>query len=188
MLRVTTCVLVLGSIATAAAHSNAQAIGTQNRFAAGVHHEPGWARPVFPTSDQQAQIEATPIHLRPYRPLHFYGNTVRRQYYRGTPIPLPRDAVNASAAALGRRWDVEDYLHRHHAAMSSQVLSAAPAAPPPTTPPLHQSTWFSPSEEFAPATENTYGWSANRSASTLSGKPVAATDPNGWQPRQKAPR
>jgi hypothetical protein len=73
-------------------------------------HEPGWARPIFTTEAQQELIEATPIHMRPYRPLHFYGNTVRRQYYRGTAMPSPRDAADWGAALIGRRGHVEDYV------------------------------------------------------------------------------
>ena len=30
------------------------------------------------------QIKSTPIEQRPYRPLHVYGNTVRRRHSRGT--------------------------------------------------------------------------------------------------------
>jgi hypothetical protein len=29
------------------------------------------------------QIKSTPIEQRPYRPLHVYGNTVRRRHARG---------------------------------------------------------------------------------------------------------
>jgi hypothetical protein len=36
------------------------------------------------------QIEATPIVNRPYRPLHFYGNAVRRAHYRGSPLAARR--------------------------------------------------------------------------------------------------
>lgn len=49
--------------------------------------EPGWLPVVVATGDLQTQIEAMPIESRPYRPLHFYGNTVRRMHYRGTPLP-----------------------------------------------------------------------------------------------------
>lgn len=42
--------------------------------------------------ETRQQIQSTPITERPYRPLHVYGNTVRRRHYRGTaPAPkLPR--------------------------------------------------------------------------------------------------
>ena len=39
------------------------------------------------------QLESTPVVKRPYRPFHFYGNTVRRRHYRGTAIPTPRDLI-----------------------------------------------------------------------------------------------
>lgn len=57
--------------------------------------EPGWSRAVIATGDQRATIRALPIEQRPYRPLHFYGNTVRRMHYRGTPLPLPRREASA---------------------------------------------------------------------------------------------
>ena len=52
--------------------------------------EPGWSRAVIATGDQRATIKALPIEQRPYRPLHVYGNTVRRMHYRGPPLPAPR--------------------------------------------------------------------------------------------------
>lgn len=35
--------------------------------------------------DARDQLKATPIEERPYRPLHVYGNTVRRRHTRSTP-------------------------------------------------------------------------------------------------------
>ena len=37
--------------------------------------------------DSRYQIKATPITNRPYRPLHVYGNTVRRRHHRDTAQP-----------------------------------------------------------------------------------------------------
>ena len=65
--------------------------------------EPGWSGPVIAFGQQRAQIEATPIVSRNYRPLHFYGNTVRRRYYRGTALPSPGDMLRGSAAAARSR-------------------------------------------------------------------------------------
>lgn len=56
----------------------------------GAAQEPGWDSRVIVPRDERAALQATPIEQRPYRPLHFYGNTIRRNYYHGTPIPLPR--------------------------------------------------------------------------------------------------
>ncbi len=53
--------------------------------------EPGWSPIVVPTGEYRDHIKSMPIELRPYRPLHFYGNTVRRSFYRGNPTPMPRD-------------------------------------------------------------------------------------------------
>lgn len=40
--------------------------------------------PIIAHGALKQEIKSTPILERPNRPLHFYGNTVRRQYYRGT--------------------------------------------------------------------------------------------------------
>ena len=39
--------------------------------------------PVIARGELRREIRATPILERPDRPGHFYGNTVRRLYYRG---------------------------------------------------------------------------------------------------------
>ncbi len=64
--------------------------------------EPGWSPVVIARGPQRAQIEATPIELRPYRPLHFYGNTLRRMHYRGTALPRPADFGRTVVYALRR--------------------------------------------------------------------------------------
>lgn len=46
--------------------------------------------PIVAAGELRREIKATPILERPNRPLHFYGNTVRRQYYRGASIPAAR--------------------------------------------------------------------------------------------------
>lgn len=56
-----------------------------------VASEPGWVGHVIKPASQREQIRNTPIINRPYRPLHFYGNTVRRMYYHGRVIPGPAD-------------------------------------------------------------------------------------------------
>ena len=55
--------------------------------------EPGWSPVVIATGDYRQQLEKTPIVNRPYRPFHFYGNTVRRRHYPGTALPMPRHLV-----------------------------------------------------------------------------------------------
>ncbi|WP_345322798.1 hypothetical protein [Novipirellula rosea] len=37
----------------------------------------GWSPIILPTGSYRAEIKAMPIHQRPGRPLHVYGNTVR---------------------------------------------------------------------------------------------------------------
>jgi hypothetical protein len=58
--------------------------------AASSAQEPGWSNVVIARGEMRQQIEATPILERPYRPLHFYGNTVRRAHYRGSPLAIRR--------------------------------------------------------------------------------------------------
>lgn len=64
-------------------------------------NEPGWLPVVVATGDLRAQIDATPMEDRPYRPLHFYGNTVRRIHYRGTPIPRIGEVVALPVRVVG---------------------------------------------------------------------------------------
>lgn len=65
--------------------------------------QPGWSPNIVATGIQREQIRATPIEQRPYRPLHFYGNTVRRIHYRGTPLPTLAEAVALPARIVIRR-------------------------------------------------------------------------------------
>jgi hypothetical protein len=51
--------------------------------------EPGWTDRVLVSPEERPQHEATPIVHRPYRPLHFYGNTIRRLHYHGRVLPTP---------------------------------------------------------------------------------------------------
>ena len=67
------------------------------------HPEPGWLGVVIARGELREQIEATPILDRPYRPLHIYGNTVRRSYYRTSAVPRPRDVVSGAGALVGTR-------------------------------------------------------------------------------------
>ena len=39
---------------------------------------------VITFGEERARLQSTPIEQRPYRPLHFYGNRVRRQSRRST--------------------------------------------------------------------------------------------------------
>ena len=59
---------------------------TSDRLSAGIA-EPGWTGRVVVPADEEALRQATPIVDRPYRPLHFYGNTVRRAHYHGRVRP-----------------------------------------------------------------------------------------------------
>lgn len=43
---------------------------------------------VIARGQDRERIRNTPIELRPNRPLHFYGNAVRRRYY-GRPLISP---------------------------------------------------------------------------------------------------
>ncbi len=65
--------------------------------------QPGWSPKIIVTGEEREQIQATPIEQRPYRPLHFYGNTVRRIHYRGTPLPTMGETVALPARVIIRR-------------------------------------------------------------------------------------
>lgn len=55
--------------------------------------QPGWSPVVIARGEYRQQLQATPIEYRPNRPLHVYGNTVRRRYHQGTYLPAPRQIV-----------------------------------------------------------------------------------------------
>lgn len=65
--------------------------------------EPGWVGVIIARGELREQIEATPILERPYRPLHVYGNTVRRNHYRGAPIPKLKDVVQGAGSIVTNR-------------------------------------------------------------------------------------
>jgi hypothetical protein len=71
--------------------------------AASQAQEPEWYPYVLARGNDRSEIKNTHINDRPYRPFHFYGNAVRRNFYRGNPAPLPKDVVRASTVRLRRR-------------------------------------------------------------------------------------
>ncbi len=66
-------------------------------------NEPGWEGRVLLFGEERTRIKSMPIEQRPNRTGHFYGNTVRRIYYRGMAMPLPRDFVNMTYAFIRER-------------------------------------------------------------------------------------
>jgi hypothetical protein len=48
---------------------------------------------VIAFGETRDQIKSTPITQRPNRPLHVYGNTVRRRHHRGT-VAAPQAGVS----------------------------------------------------------------------------------------------
>jgi hypothetical protein len=62
--------------------------------------EPSWQNQVIARGAERERIESLPITDRPYRPLHFYGNSVRRRHYRGTAVPMPADVVRTSVGLV----------------------------------------------------------------------------------------
>lgn len=66
--------------------------------------EPGWYPYVIARGYDRAVIQSTPMTQRPYRPMHIYGNTVRRSYYRGnSPVIGTRIFAQVPATILRRR-------------------------------------------------------------------------------------
>ncbi len=57
----------------------------------------GWYPRVIARGDDREIIRATPMELRPNRPMHFYGNSVRRQFHRTGVVP------NRARRSRGRR-------------------------------------------------------------------------------------
>lgn len=55
--------------------------------------EPGWERGVVRFGAERQKIQNTHILHRPYRPLHVYGNTVRRLYYHGRVLPSRQEVA-----------------------------------------------------------------------------------------------
>ncbi len=64
--------------------------------------EPGWRGVVIAQGAERERLQSTPITQRPYRPLHIYGNAVRRNYHRGTFLPAPRDFVESGVSLITR--------------------------------------------------------------------------------------
>lgn len=56
-----------------------------------VAEEPSWHPRVLKLGEDRQQTNSLPVVQRPYRPLHFYGNSVRRLHYRGTLLPSVGD-------------------------------------------------------------------------------------------------
>lgn len=68
-----------------------------------IAQQPGWTGRVLKVGIDRQVTDSVDIVNRPYRPFHFYGNTVRRQHYRGFPLPLPRDVVMSAYAIVNNR-------------------------------------------------------------------------------------
>ena len=99
MVRVLCRVVLVAGLAVTLAPVGVQAETTSHRSGG----EPSWTHGVVRTGPERDAIKSLPITARPYRPLHFYGNTVRRLHYRGTALPAPRDVVGAGAATVLRK-------------------------------------------------------------------------------------
>lgn len=65
--------------------------------------QPEWTGRVLKVGIDRQYTDSLDILERPYRPFHFYGNTVRRMHYRGFPLPLPRDFVMSANAIVTQR-------------------------------------------------------------------------------------
>ncbi|MFM1904937.1 MAG: hypothetical protein RLZZ440_2837 [Planctomycetota bacterium] len=66
----------------------AAAVASASVDAAGTGFDPR----VITFGESREEIKSTPITQRPYRPLHVYGNSVRRRHQRATPKPQTRGA------------------------------------------------------------------------------------------------
>lgn len=59
--------------------------------------EPSRLPVVVARGELREQIKSTSILERPYRPLHFYGNAVRRAHYHGT-LQTPSVGISRGVA------------------------------------------------------------------------------------------
>lgn len=67
----------------------AAAVAADIAAAAGTGFDPR----IVVLGEARDEIKSTPITQRPYRPLHVYGNSVRRRHHRGSPAPArPQEA------------------------------------------------------------------------------------------------
>lgn len=55
---------------------------TDVAVAASAARQTGFDPRIVTFGEAREDIKSTPIEKRPYRPLHVYGNTVRRRHYR----------------------------------------------------------------------------------------------------------
>ena len=65
--------------------------------------EPKWYPYVVARGADRIAIQNTPMHERPYRPMHIYGNAVRRNYHRGYSVPFSRNNERPTGSMLLRR-------------------------------------------------------------------------------------
>jgi hypothetical protein len=93
MLRIVSAAFILSALVVFAAPASARAADSG----------PGWMGVVVARGELKQEIESTPIVDRPNRPFHFYGNTVRREYYRGSALPRPGDFLKGGAALVLKR-------------------------------------------------------------------------------------
>lgn len=73
------------------------AIGSLLCLSASFGREPNLTAAMSARSQMRQQIAATPLLERPNRPGHFYGNTVRRAYYRGAAPARPSSLATPPA-------------------------------------------------------------------------------------------
>ncbi len=93
----------VAAFTVAAVFAFCQSTNAQTQMGFSNSAEPNWYPYVIARSADRVNIQSTPMEFRPYRPMHFYGNTVRRSYYRGTPAPAPIDLIRGSSAIIRRR-------------------------------------------------------------------------------------
>jgi len=68
-----------------------------------VRAQDNWYPHVIARGSDREAIKQLPIESRPNRPLHFYGNTVRRRIQRANPGPASRDLFRPNNSLIRRR-------------------------------------------------------------------------------------
>ena len=74
-------ILLLLVIFFAAANVSGQQASSPVRLSVKSQAGPGYVPRVIKTREERQRLRNVPIINRPYRPGHFYGNTIRRIYY-----------------------------------------------------------------------------------------------------------
>lgn len=109
--------------------------------------EPGWTSGVIKRGNVRTESQNTHILRRPYRPFHFYGNTVRRMHYQNRLFPSTEE-LRKTVQMLNEPNDRSGRRSSNAARPAPPANTFGPAAPTnsyyDTPPPLPTSIYPTP--------------------------------------------